>query len=193
VRKKLRSKKKSLLDAAKKSGPIDSRMNGRLRSQAVSVIPGDAVRLAIRFLAKRDRTIAQVEQFLRSKGASSPQIAQAIHRLSDLRYLNDHAYAQRWVNKRLAVRPMGEARLKVELQAKGISESLAAQVTAEAFREIDEKVLAQRAIQAAQRHGRRSTLSQMVRLLRQRGFSEDTIDRMIMDKSRINEEPLHEE
>ncbi len=157
------------------------------------MIPGGAVRLAIRFLAKRDRTIAQVEQFLRSKGASPHQIAQAIHRLSDLRYLNDHAFAQRWVNKRLAVRPMGEERLKAELQAKGISESLAAQVAAEAFREIDEKVLAQRAIRAAQRHGRRSTLSQMVRLLRQRGFSEDTIDRMIMDKSRINEEPLYEE
>lgn len=88
---------------------------------------------------------------------------------------------------------MGQERLKAELQAKGISESLAAQVTAETFREIDEKVLAQRVIQAAQRHGRRSTLSQMVRLLRQRGFGEDTIDRMIMDKSRINEEPLYEE
>ncbi|HEU5407105.1 MAG TPA: regulatory protein RecX [Nitrospira sp.] len=143
-------------------------------------------------MSKRDRTITQVEQFLRSKGASSLQVTQAIHRLSDLRYLNDHAYAQRWVNRRLAVRPMGEERLKAELQAKGISEALAARVTAEALREIDERVLAQRALQSAQRHDRRLTSSQMMRLLRQRGFSEETIDRMI-EESRMNEEPVYEE
>jgi regulatory protein len=113
------------------------------------VNPGDIVGLAIRFLAKRDRTITQVEQFLKSKGASSLQVTRTIHRLSDLRYLDDHAYAQRWINKRLAARPMGEERLKAELQAKGISEALAARVTAEAFRETDERVVAQRALQAA--------------------------------------------
>jgi regulatory protein len=176
----------------KKSGRIDSRKSVRLRSQAVSVNAVDVVPLAIRFLAKRDRTITQVEQFLRSKGASSLQVAQTIHRLSDLRYLNDHAYAQRWVNKRLAVRPMGEERLKAELQAKGISEVMAARVAAEAIRETDEKILARRALQAAQRHGRRSTSSQMMRFLRQRGFSEETIDRMI-EKFSTNEETLYEE
>lgn len=87
---------------------------------------------------------------------------------------------------------MGEERLKAELQAKGISEALAARVTAEALRETDEKALAQRALQSAQRHDRRLTSSQMVRLLRQRGFSEETIDRMI-EESRMNEEPVYEE
>lgn len=154
--------------------------------------PVDVVRLAIRFLAKRDRTISQVERFLRSKGASSLQVTQAIHRLSDLRYLNDHAYAQRWVDKRLAVRPMGEERLKAELQARGISEAMAARVTAEALHETDERALAQRALQVAQHHGHRLTLSQMVHLLRQRGFSEEIIDRMI-EESRINEEAVYEE
>jgi len=154
--------------------------------------PADVVHLAVRFLAKRDRTIAQVEQFLRSKGVSSLQITRAIHRLSDLKYLNDHVYAQRWADKRLAIRPMGEERLKAELQAKGISETVAARVTAEILHDIDEKVLARRAIQAAQRRDRRLTLPRMVRLLRQRGFSEETIDRMI-EESKINEESVYEE
>lgn len=87
---------------------------------------------------------------------------------------------------------MGEERLKAELQAKGISEVLAAQVTAEALREKDERLLARRALQAAQRRGCRLTSPQMVRLLRQRGFSEETIDRMI-EEFRINEEPVYEE
>lgn len=87
---------------------------------------------------------------------------------------------------------MGEERLKAELQAKGISEALAARATAEAFRETDERVLARRALQSAQRHDRRLTSSQIVRLLRQRGFSEETIDRMI-EASRMNEESVYEE
>ena len=150
------------------------------------------MQLGVRFLARRDRTVAQVERHLVSKGASPLQVRQIVRRLSDLSYLNDYDYAQRWVNKRLAVRPMGEERLKTELQAKGISEILAARVTAEVFRETDERVLAQRALQAAQRHGRRLTRSQTMHLLRQRGFSEETIDRMI-EESRINEESVYEE
>lgn len=86
---------------------------------------------------------------------------------------------------------MGEERLKAELQAKGISEALAVQVAAETFREMDERMLARRALQVAQHRGRRLTSSQIVYLFRQRGFSEETIDRMI-EESRINEEPVYE-
>jgi len=85
---------------------------------------------------------------------------------------------------------MGEERLKVELQAKGISEALAAQVAAEALRERDERVLARCALQAAQHRGRRLTAAQIGYLLRQRGFSEETIDRMIEES---NEESGYEE
>ncbi|MEK9141354.1 MAG: RecX family transcriptional regulator, partial [Nitrospirota bacterium] len=86
------------------------------------------MQLATRFLARRDRTMAQVEQFLRSKGALPVQIRHIIRRLSDLRYLDDHAYAQRWVERRLVSRPMGQVRIKAELQAKGIAETVADRV-----------------------------------------------------------------
>lgn len=146
----------------------------------------------MRFLARRDRTVAQVERFLASKGASPVQVRQTVRRLSDLAYLDDYAYAQRWVNKRLAVRPMGEERLKAELQAKGIPETLASQVTADAFREVDEETLAHRALKFVQCRGRRVTRSQMIHLLRRRGFSQEIIDRMIEDYG-LGEEPSHEE
>lgn len=150
------------------------------------------MRLGVRFLARRDRTVAQVERFLASKGASPLQVRQTVRRLSDLTYLDDHAYAQRWVNNRLAVRPMGEERLRAELQAKGISKALAALVTAEALREIDERGLARRVIQAAERHHPRLTSSQLVRLLHRRGFSQETIDRMI-ENDGLREEPVYDE
>lgn len=150
------------------------------------------MQLGIRFLASRDRTVAQVERFLASKGASPVQVRQTVRRLSALSYLNDHTYAQRWVVNRLTNRPRGRERLKAELQAKGIAEALADRVVAEAFREVDEEAVAHRVLQTAQRCGRRLTLSQTAHLLRRRGFSEETIDRMI-EKKGINEEAVHEE
>jgi regulatory protein len=115
-----------------------------------------------------------------------------IRRLSDLQYLNDQAYAERWADRRLATRPMGEERLKAELQAKGIPDVSVGRVVADIFREVDEETLAHRAVKAVQRSGRLLTSSQMVRLLHQRGFREETIDRMI-EEFRMNEEPIHEE
>ena len=138
------------------------------------------MQLATRLLARRDRTVAQVEHFLRSKGALPVQIRHTIRRLSDLHYLNDHAYAQRWVEQRLVSRPMGQARIKAELQARGIAETVADRVIADVFREVGEERMARRALKARQRHGSRLTPVQSVRFLRQRGFDEETIDRVVM-------------
>lgn len=147
----------------------------------------DWVQLAVRFLARHDRTVAQVEQFLASKGASPTQVGQTVRRLSDFRYLNDQTYARRWVDNRLASRPCGRERLKAELQAKGIAEAVADQVMADVFREIDEEELAHRSLEAAQRRGRRLTSFQTAHFLRRRGFSEETIDRMIRENDKYED------
>lgn len=144
--------------------------------------------LAVRYLARWDRTVAQVEQFLLSKGASVAQAKQAIGRLSDLRYLDDRAYAGRWVESRMARQPMGRERLSAELQAKGIQEAVAERAVQEALCEIDEETLARRALKAWQRKGRRVGVLQAVRLLRQWGFEEETIERTI--RARFGHEGL---
>lgn len=162
-----------------KSGRIGSGRRVGVRTRRNRSSPEDWIQLAVRFLARRDRTVAQVEQFLASKGASPIHIRQAVRRLSDLKYLNDQVYAQRWVDNRLASRPVGQERLKAELQAKGIAETLADQVVVQAFHEDDEATLAHRVVKGKNRQGRRLTRVQIVRLLRQRGFGEETIDHMI--------------
>jgi len=144
--------------------------------------------LAVRYLARWDRTVAQVEQFLLSKGASAAQAKQTISRLSDLRYLDDRAYAGRWVESRMARQPMGRERLSAELQARGIQEAVAERAVREAFLEIDEETLARRALKAWQRKGRRVSVLQSIRLLRQWGFEEETIERTI--RARFGHEGL---
>ena len=143
--------------------------------------------LAIRYLARWDRTSAQVERFLLGKGASPAQINETITRLSDLRYLNDGAYAERWIETCLARRPMGRERLEAELLFKGVSEAVAGRAIRAALRDLDEDTLARRALAVIRRPGRRLTPAQSVRLLRQRGFEEETIDRMIGDRTRHEE------
>lgn len=138
--------------------------------------------LAVRYLARWDRTAAQVEQFLLAKGASASQARLAITRLSDLRYLDDCAYAERWIESRLSRQPMGRERLLAELQGKGIGESVAEGAVHKALHGVDEAALAKRAFKAWQRKGRRVTPLQAVRLLRQWGFEEETIERTIRDR-----------
>jgi len=143
--------------------------------------------LAIRYLARRDRTAAQVEQFLHRKGAEPAQTQQTIGRLSDLRYLNDGAYAERWIETRLTRRPMGRERLEAELLLQGVPETVAGRAIREALRDLDEDTLARRALAVIRRTGRQLTPAQSVRLLRHRGFEEETIDRMLGDRMRHEE------
>ncbi|HLZ35870.1 MAG TPA: regulatory protein RecX [Nitrospira sp.] len=133
----------------------------------------------MRYLARFDRTAAQVERFLTSKGASPTQAGQTIRRLSALRYLDDHAYATRWVEARLARQPMGRERLKIELLAKGVAEALADGVIRDALQEVDEETWARQALRIQRRKGRRLLPRQAASLLRQRGFGEETIERII--------------
>lgn len=163
-----------------KGGRIDKLRSIRPRIRARVTSVDDVARLAVGFLARRDRTVAQVQQFLISHGVSSLLAKQTIRRLSDLHYLNDSAYAQRWVERRLVSRPMGPARIKAELQAKGIAETVADRVITDVFHDVGEERMARRALNARQRHGSRLTPAQSVRLLRQRGFDEETIDRIVM-------------
>ena len=134
---------------------------------------------AVRYLARFDRTAAQVERFLTSKGASSTQIKQVVSRLSALRYLDDRAYAIRWVETSMARRPIGREGLKSELLTKGLSEALAEEVVGDALQDVDEETLARRALQRQRRQGRRFRPWEMASFLRQRGFAEETIERII--------------
>lgn len=136
---------------------------------------------AVRYLARFDRTAAQVERFLTRKGASSAQAKQILGRLSTLRYLDDRAYAARWIEATLARRPMAVERLKSELLARGLSESVAGEMIRKSMEEVDEEALARRAVFLQSRQGSRLLPQRVAGLLRRRGFAEDMIERIIRD------------
>jgi regulatory protein len=135
----------------------------------------DYLDLAIRYLARTDRTVAQVEQYVQQKGASRRQGRAVVRELERRGYLNDQAYATRWAETRLSRRPMGRERLKAELLQRGFEEPVAERALRKAYQSISEQELA---CQALEGRVRRTRPLQWVRFLRQRGFDDDTIQQV---------------
>ena len=92
---------------------------------------GDAaLRAALRFIAYRPRSVAEVSKRL------SPAFAPAVvdHTIDLCRrcgYLDDADFAGRWTESRLRRKPRGTALLRRELRQKGIAEDLIAHSLAE--------------------------------------------------------------
>ncbi len=160
---------------------------GTVVKRRVPQSPDEWVQCAVRYLARFDRTAAQVERFLRGKGASPAQARQTIRRLSDLRYLDDRAYAARWIQALLARSPMGRERLKAELLARGLSEDLVDGAISEALQEVDEETLGRQALRLKRRKSGRLLPCEAVTLLRQRGFEEEMIERIMGDRTETKE------
>jgi len=129
----------------------------------------------LRYLAQRERHEEQVKAYLARAGASLTQIRTVLSRFRRLGYLDDKAYARRWMAARLQRRPMGRARAEAELLARGFGPSLVQETLDGVYRDEDEGRLArallrQRPGQADARPGGPAAL------LRRHGFSEDTIE-----------------
>lgn len=135
-------------------------------------IPDLIEETAVRYLARRDRTEAQVRNYLSRQGASPARITACLARLRTLGYLNDEVYAMRWAQARLARRPMGRSRLEAELVQQGVARSTAEQAAQRAYGNLSERMLARRLLEQS---GRTGTWGKQVGLLRRYGFSEETI------------------
>lgn len=149
-----------------------------------AVISTDQVeQAALRYLAQRDRTSAQVAWYLDRRGASRAQVRSVLRRLAKAGYLNDRAFALRWAETRLTRRPMGREALKAELLRQGLAESLVAETLDRLYGHDRERELAKQAIQRVSRRAGDSP-SRAARLLRQRGFDQETIDDVVPSENR---------
>ncbi|GAB1721813.1 MAG: Regulatory protein RecX [Nitrospira sp.] len=144
---------------------------GRGRAES----PPDFLIMAIRYLARAERTASQVARHVQGKGASLAQGQGVVRELERRGYLDDQAYATRWAEARLAKRPMGRERLKLEMLSRGFEDPVVERALRSAYRSISEQELACRALEG-RTTGTRPP--QWVRFLRQRGFDDDTIQQV---------------
>ena len=83
-----------------------------------------AIDQAVRFLAYRPRSIAEVRQNLTQKKFPEPAIESAIARLEELGYLDNMAFARYWLENRQTFKPRGPMALRYELRQKGVADAI---------------------------------------------------------------------
>ena len=89
-----------------------------------------ALEVAVRFLATRPRTRAEVERRLRRAGFAEAEVRAALERLAELGYVDDAAFARWWAEQRDRHSPRGRRMIEAELRQRGVRADLI-----EAFRE----------------------------------------------------------
>jgi len=129
---------------------------------------------AVRYLARRERTEAQVKAYLSRAGAPAGRIRTLLSRFREHGYLNDEAYAARWAGARLAKRPMGQARLEAELLAKGFERATVARALRQVYGELSQRDLARALLVRRRLSDRRRGAN----LLRLHGFGEEIIEEL---------------
>lgn len=86
---------------------------------------------ALRYVAARLRSSHEVREYLRRKEASPELVDQYIERLADIGLLDDHRYAQVFVENRRMLKPSSKRKLLLELKQKRIPDSIIREVLQE--------------------------------------------------------------
>lgn len=157
-------------------------MPSRGSQRAIRSLPDLIEEMAVRYLARRDRTEAQVRNYLSRRAVPPARITACLARFRTLGYLNDEVYAMRWAQARLVRRPMGQSRLEAELVQQGVARSTAEQAAQRAYATLSERAMASRLLEQS---GRTGTWGKKAGLLRRYGFGEETITE-VLEAQRIS-------
>lgn len=134
-----------------------------------------AIDQAIHFLSYRPRSSQEVRQHLSRKDIPEGVINDAIAKLQEQGYVDDHSFARFWIQNRSAFKPRGAQALRYELRQKGVGSSIIDQTLDE---HLDETHAAYEAARARARRFRGSTRSvfrqKLGAFLQRRGFGYDT-------------------
>jgi len=135
---------------------------------------------ALRFLAYRPRSMAELRRYLVAKEVAAPLLELALERLQAQGYLDDAAFARFWIADRERFKPLSPRGLRYELRQKGVDDAL----IEAALAEVDAAASAYRA--AAKRLPRYRGASpeefrqKLGGLLQRRGFDRVTINEALL-------------
>ncbi len=134
-----------------------------------------ALEYALSLLSRSDKTSRQLFDALIKKGFSKEEAEEALERVKDYGYVNDSAYAKRFVENNSSFK--GRRRMKADLTAKGISEedlNLALEEITDEDEEQAAFALAEKRFRGKDRDG-----AKIFRFLAYRGFSQGVIYKVI--------------
>ena len=137
--------------------------------------------VAVKALARRARSTAEIRLLLERKNASERKIEEVLHRLRENGYLDDARFGRYFASSRLENDLHGKARVRRDLKSRGVKENIAEKAIGKAYEGIDEnEVLRQyikRKVNVALAFAKPSSVASLHRRLLRAGFASDTIVR----------------
>jgi regulatory protein len=141
--------------------------------------PSDPLTAALRMLARRPYSVAEMRRALEKKYPDSSQIPKAIARLRELHYLDDKKFAEHYASSLARNRAYGRYRIRRELKAKLVDYRQIEPALAQAFEETSERDLLEHTLAKKIRTLRlpltRAKLASLCQSLLRRGFRSDDI------------------
>lgn len=130
--------------------------------------------LALAMLARKERSVAELGEWLRGRGVGEDEIAGVIDHLVSVEALDDTRFAERFAEDKRAISGWGPERIAAALRERGVSESdiEAALIAEDGETELDRAVglLGQRGADLGDDRGRNRAFGLLVR----RGFGSET-------------------
>jgi regulatory protein len=144
---------------------------------------------ALKMLARRELSEAQVRQRLARKAHDAPAIDRAVARLRDERALDDNRVAEAIARRETALRRRGKARVRMAIQRAGISGDLAKRIVERHFEAIDDDALIEAALNKRLR-GRDAIaddkeFQRLYRFLAGQGFETEQIIKVLERRRRM--------
>ena len=134
---------------------------------------------ALRMLARRELSEAQVRQRLARRRHDSEQIDDAVARLKQEGAIDDRRVADAIARSETSLRKRGRLRVKRKIESAGISSSVARDATDETFDAIDADGLLDAALAKRLRHGKAVAddreFNRLYRYLVSQGFEPDRV------------------
>jgi regulatory protein len=145
---------------------------------------------AYSLLSYRDRTAHEIRERLGEKGFDRTLVERVVAFLKNKGFLDDRAFALKWIDDIQASRPMGRLRIEHELKKRRVADRIIEEVCGlrvplEAERELAERA-AEKRLRALSGHPREETMRKLEAFLRSRGFDFDIIRELM--KRRFGDE-----
>ena len=136
--------------------------------------PRDPLNAALRMLARRPYSLAEMRRALERKYPDSDQVGTAIARLRELHYLDDKKFAEQYASSLVRNRAFGRQRIRRELKAKLVDYRQIDPALSQAFEETSEHALLEQTLDKKLRTLHlpltRAKLASLCQSLMRRGF-----------------------
>jgi regulatory protein len=137
---------------------------------------------AVQLLSMRMHTTGELHQKLQKRGFKDEDIRPVLHRLEELKFLDDEKFAQIFVDNFKRYKDFGYFGIKTKLMQRRVPSDIIEKALAEFFSPDDERAVALRLIKKLKKTGR-TKYDQLARSLQSRGFRSAVVGALLSDRT----------